>query len=241
MSLSLITNASAMAINLTMPFQAIGGVAPYTYSVAAGGAGGSINSATGLYTSPSQTGVDEVIVTDSASATAELSISICSPIELVCDIVQTCMGLGAGQVYLYNQKYTIPTDSSLYVAIGVLSCKPFGNNRQYVSNSGTLNETRSTNFQSTLSIEILSRSTQALTRKEELLLALGSTYAESQMELNSFFVAPLTSSFMNLSASEGPAILYRFNISVNIQYAVSITDPVNFYSIFQTPQIVPNS
>lgn len=230
-----------MATNLTLPFSALGGTAPYVYSIAPNGVGGSIDSSSGLYTSPDTTGVDEVVVTDSLGATAELAIAVCTPIELVCEVIQRQMRLGPGQVYLYNQKIIIPTDSAVYVAVGVISCKPFSNNREFVDNGASLNEVQSTNFQASLSIDILSRSIQALNRKEEIILALGSSYAESQMELNSFYIAPITSSFINLSELDGAAIPYRFNLSVNVQYFTQKTTSVPFYSTYQTPQIVPNS
>lgn len=242
MPLSLISNASAMATNITLPFAGIGGATPYVYSVVGGGAGGMINSSTGVYTSPNVTGVDTILVTDASSNTAELDISVCAPIELVCDVIQNQMSLGVGQVYLYNQKLLIPTDSALYIAVGVLSCKPFGNNRSYVSGSGSsLQQVQSTNFQATLSIDIMSRNTQALLRKEEVILALGSSYAESQMELNSFYIAPISSSFINLSEIDGAAIPYRFNISVNIQYLVQKTTATSDFTDFEQPILTTNS
>lgn len=239
MALSILQNATAMAVGLTVPFSAQGGTAPYVWEVLPGGIGGTID-ATGIYTSPNNTGVDEILVTDANSLTAEAPISVCTPIELVCDIIQSQMGLGVGQVYLYNQKINIPTDSSLYIAVGILSCKPFANNTSYQTQEDELVQVQSTNFQALLSIDILSRGPAARDQKEQVILALGSNYAQSQMELNSFNISLLSNSFVNLSAVDGAAVPYRFNISAQLKYFVSKTSPVSYFDSFKQPQVVPN-
>lgn len=237
MSLSIIQNATAMATNLTCPFSGIGGTEPYVYSVVPGGAGGTINSSTGIYTSPSGTGIDTILVTDALLATAETTILVATPLELFCDIIETEMGLSQGQVYLWDQKLNIPKDSRLYIAVGILSCKPFGNSNTLNSNGDSV---QSVNMSAMLSIDILSRSKDARNRKEEIILALGSDYAERQQELNSFYVSRLTNNFVNLSEEDGAAIPYRFNITATIQYFVSKTSAVSYYDTFSTSQVNTN-
>jgi hypothetical protein len=95
----------------------------------------------------------------------------------------------------------------------------------------------------TLSIDIISRSNEALLRKEEILLALNSQYAESQQELNSFFIGtlPAGGQFVNLSYVDGAAIPYRYNISINIQYFVTTLKASPYYTDFQDPEITTQS
>lgn len=240
MSLSLLQSTHAMAANLPTPFGASGGVAPYTFSVLPGGAGGSINASTGLYTSPNSYGEDTIQVVDSTTPTplsAQGTMLICTPLELVCDIIQTGMGLSQGQVYLWDQKVNIPTDSRLYVAVGVMTCKPFGNKTAYMSDDSGLNEVQSVNMLATVTIDILSRGPAARDQKELILLALSSYYAERQQEANSFYIAPLSTSFVNLSQIDGAAIPYRYQISCNMQYFVSQTNPVDYFNTFSAPQV----
>lgn len=242
MSLSLLQSTFALAPGgLTVPFGATGGTAPYTYSVAPGGAGGAINASSGVYISPNTTGADVVIVTDSVAATASGTVLVDVPIMLVCDVLQRAMGLASGQVYLYNQKINIPNDSRLYIAVGLTSCKPFGNRPKYDGSGGGLNAIQSVNMQATLSIDIFSRSTAALLQKEQVLLALSSPYATQQMELNSFYIAPISVGFVNLSALDGPAIPYRFNISVNIQYFTTLTTATAYYDTFSNVVVTTES
>lgn len=235
MSLSLLQNAKAVAVGLTVPFEATGGTAPYTYSVVSGGAGGSIDS-DGLYAAPEVTGVDTVKVVDALSATVQSIILICSPLQLLCDVIRTEMGLSEDQVYLWDQKIRIPTDSRLYVAVGVLRCRPFANNINYDSESG-LTAVQSTNFSSDVSIDIFSRGPEARERKEELLMALQSIYAEQQQEFNSFRIFSLPTDFINLSDLDGAAIPYQFNITVRMQYFTKKTVNLQYYDQFSSTRI----
>lgn len=240
MSLVLLQNATAMARNLTLPFSGSGGTAPYVYSVVGGGAGGSINSSTGLYTSPNVTGSDTIRVTDALSATATAPISIFGPIELVCDIIQNGLDLDNGQVYEWDQKINIPIDEKLYIAVGILACKPFGNTIEYDGDVSGFDAVQSTNFQATLSINIFSRGKEARDRKEEVIMALNSDYSEQQQELNSFRLFPISTDFVNISNVDGAAIPYAFNISVNIQYFVTKTNAISYYDIFAPAAVVTN-
>lgn len=224
--------------NLDLSFLATGGTTPYTYSVVGGGAGGTI-SPSGIYTAPNGYGSDTVKVTDSAvtPAIATRSVLIASPVALVCDIIQKGMDLSADQVWMWDQKINTPNDSRLYVAVGVASCKPFANtNRPDTSGSG-MDSIQSTNFMATLSIDILSRSLDAVNRKEELLMALNSNYAQYQQSANSFFLAPISTGFVNLSEVDGAAIPYRFNITVNMQYSITKTSAVAYFDDFTDSEI----
>lgn len=241
MSLTLLQTYTAVNLNVTVPFGATGGSAPYTYSIAPGGAGGAIDASTGLYTAPSVSGVDTVIVTDSTSATDSGTVLVDYPILLVADIIETAMGLSQGQVYLYNSKINIPIDSRLYVAIGVQSSQAFANRPRYVGTDSGLTAIQSVNMKTTLSIDILSRSPVALNSKEQVLLALSSPYAEQQMELNSFQVAAISSSLKNLSQIDGTAIPYRFQFLVNIQYFTQLATDAAYFDTFQPPIVTLES
>lgn len=239
-AVQLLSNSLAVLPNVPTPFDASGGTPPYTFTVLEGGAGGSIDS-DGLYTAPAGYGIDIVQVEDSLGSFAQTKIVVDSPIQLMCDIIQNQMGLSPGQVYVYNQKINIPTDNKIYIAVGVISCKPFSNsNKSYGVGSG-FQSIQSTNFQATLSVDILSKSIDALNRKEEIILALMSQYSETQQELNGFYIAKISSAFVNLSEIDGAAIPYRFNISINIQYQITKTQPVDYFDSFQPDSVITNS
>ena len=208
-----------------------GGTGPYTYTVLASGAGGSISVA-GLYlapTIPNGNTRDTIRATDSLGAIQNYVINVLTPLEMICSIIQSGLALSIGQVMIYNQKWNIPTDQRLYVTVEILSCKPFGNNNKSVYTNGDLTQVQSTNFLNTLQIDVWSRSTLALNRKEEVLMSLRSNYAQRLMDAFSFYIAPVSTSFTNLSNIDGAAIPYRFSISVNLQYAVELIGTVDIF------------
>ncbi len=234
MSLSILPVRSAMRPNLTLPFHGFGGTEPYVYSVQAGGVGGTIDPDTGIYTSPAGFGTDTIVVTDADAATATAPVLVGTPLLLLCDILQSELGLANGRVYIWDQKINKPADNDLWIAVSELTCKPFGNSNRLLSNGDA---EQSTNFLTTASIDIISRGPAARERKEEVILALNSVYAEQQQELNGFYLATQPTAFVNLSEVDGAAIPYRFNISVGIQYSFKKTKAVAYYDDFADAEI----
>lgn len=243
MSLTLAQSFTAVGPGIFSSFGASGGTAPYTYAVLPGGAGGTINSSSGAYTAPATVPTqaaqqfDTIQVTDSTTPTpltVTSQILIGDPLLLFCDVIQNQLGLANGRVYLWDQKIFQPTDAGLYVAVSTLSCKAFGNNNSHVSSGGGLNSGQSVNMFALLQVDIISRDNSARLRKEEVLLALLSDYAQKQQEANSFYISKLPpgAQFSNLSAADGAAIPYRFVISVGIQYVFTKVQAVPFIDTF---------
>lgn len=222
-----------------------GGVEPYVYSVVPGGAGGTIDPDTGLYQTPltmnanPKLTTDILKVTDDDGDTATYPILVTNPLGLFCEILQQELGLAAGRVYLWNQKIMQPTDSGLYIAVSVLTCKPFANTVKPDGSGAGMDAVQSINMLATVSIDAISRGPEALNRKEEILLALAGLYSQSQQELNSFNIGKLPpgGQFVNLSNIDGEAIPYRFNISVNMQYFVRKVKAVPYYDDFAAVEV----
>lgn len=252
-TLALTQSKTALSVNLQASFLAIGGTPPYTYSVRANGAGGIINSSTGLYTAPNIINggsygppkqiYDTIQVKDNIGAIASSQILVGSSLLLFCDIIQNQLGLANGRVYLWDQKIMEPTDSGLYVPVAVLSCKPFASVNSSDGSGSAFNSTQYVSMYAQLQVDVISRDTEARDRKEEIILALNSNYARSQQEGNSFYIGQLPpgAQFVNLSSADGAAIPYRFNISVAMQYFMTKTQAVPYFSTFSTPQINTNS
>jgi hypothetical protein len=243
MSLALALTNPAISPGIISYAYASVGTAPYVYSVLPGGVGGTIDSSSGLYTPPSSIGnvtYDQIQVSDLNGGIAYTSILVGDPLILFCDIIQQEMGLANGRVYLWDQKIMKPTDRDIYIPVSIVSCKPFSNSNQLNSDGTT---TQSTNMQATIQVDIISRGPAARTRKEEIILALNSDYAQSQQEKNSFYIGkiPAGSHFVNLSEEDGSAIPYRFSISVNLQYFVTKSKTVPYFSTFSTPNVLTNS
>jgi len=237
MSLKLLSNSTQVLSGVTMPLIAQGGTAPYTYSVIGNG---SVNSG-GIYTSGLKVGKDTAKVVDSIGKMAVLDIYTGTPLHLLCDIIQTQLELAPGRVFIWDQKIIMPTDFGMFVVVSEAYVKPFGSANTFdgVNNSQII----STNCYAEAQIDLYSRGPEARDRKEEVILALASNYAEAQQELNAFYIARLPSSFTNLSTLEydsGTAIPYRFTISVGLQYQVKKIVGASYYDNFDDPTIIEN-
>lgn len=244
MPLTLSQSATAVAPFCKASFLGVGGTAPYVYSVEAGGAGGTINASTGLYTGPAtassspSTSYDTIKVTDAASNTATAQILVGTPLLLLCEILQRQLGLSTGRVYLWDQKIMQPTDSGLYVAVSVANCKPFGNVNRPVATLAGQDAEQFIAMSALVDIDVISRGPSARDRKEEVLIALGSTYSQQQQNANSFYVALLPTGFVDLSGVDGAAIPYRFKISVRMQYAYAKTQANQYFDDFDSVEVV---
>lgn len=236
-------NIPAIAPNIVTYFGQVGAVAPFAYSVAAGGAGGTIDSVTGKYTAPQLTNynpkkfIDTIKVTDTNGDVGVTTIMVLPFIGLLANIIQVEMGLQQEQVSLYQQKFNVPNDEKIHIAVGMLIQKPYGTKRYYEDKTSTLNEIVSTYWKCVAWVEIYSSTNLAFLRKEEIAAAIYSTYSEQIQEANNFKIAKIPSQFTNISSAEGPGIPYRFNISVSMLYTTSKEKAVPYYDNFESPQI----
>lgn len=245
MGLSLQQTYTAIGPNLQVSFQAYGGSGGgYVYTIRPSGAGGFINSGTGLYASPSVVNEnpaqssDVIQVRDSDGNIAIASVLVGSPIMLLCDILANQLNLDSNHIYLWDQKIFEPTDSKLYIAVSMINCKPFGNNISYDADGNSI---QSVNVLAEIGIDIISRGPAARDQKELVLMALQSVYSEQQQEANSFQISRMSHNFVNLSELDGAAIPYRYRISMNLTYGVTSTQAIPYFNVFSTPTEVVNS
>lgn len=246
MTLAISQSLTAIAARCKASFFASGGTSPYVFSVAAGGAGGVIDPVTGSYTAPLNfksspiENVDTIVVVDAVGATAQAQILVGSPLLLFCDIIAKELGICRSRVYVWDQKINQPTDCDLFVAVSVFNVKPFGTSNRF--NVDTNEAEQFVAVMASLNLDIISRGPVARDRKEEVLLALNSVYAEQQQAANNFKIARLSSSFINLSEIDGAAIPYRFRISVNMQYSYPKQSQAPYFDEFNIPPgVVTNS
>lgn len=227
---------TAMGPGSTQPFSGTEGVAPYTFSLVSGD--GSIDAERGIYTSPDRVpDVDDpaivVRVTDAEGNTSDARVLVGGALQLLCDIIQQEMGI---LVYLWDQKRKEPTSLGPFVVAQLLTCKPFGNTNKFDPDTG--DQIQSVNMQAVVSLDIKSRDNSARERKEEILMAIKSYYAQSQQSKCGFMVAPLSQSFVDLSLEDGAAIPYRFNISVVLQYFVKKVKTIPYYDTFEDAEVL---
>lgn len=248
MALTLMQNKTAIGLGNTASFLGAGGVEPYVYEVVAGGQGGSINSSTGVYSSPvwsqynpsPSNATDTVKVTDDNGDTATAKILVGPPAILVIDIISKVMDLPSKRCFLYDQKIFAPTDVGLYVAVGVGSTRVFANSYEF--NPTTQQYDNFINCAVMLDIHVVSVDNVAFYKKEEVLMALMSPYSIQQQEANAFSIGRIPSGgqFNDLSEVDGPAVPFHYQMSINVQYAMSKSLATDVFDSFQGPTLVTN-
>ncbi len=237
--LGLLPALTMIGRNTITPLAATGGVPPYAYAKTSGP--GYIDRDTGLFHSEDATGAALITVTDSLGATATARVRVGNVYQIICEIIQREMGLDESRVWLWDQKINEPTDADIFIVLRAGPGKCFGNNTNQEPDGTGLNESQSVNMHATLQIDIKSRSIEALERREEVLMALKSTYSVQQQSLNSFGVFPTSPRILDLSELDGSAIPYRFSFSVALQYMVSKVKAIDYYDTFTEPTVVTNA
>ena len=194
------------------------------------------------YTAPNDVGLDMIHLIDRSGTGAQrvtnfiTSINVLKPLGLVAEIIRRELDLHSNQVYIYNQEFKIPPDERLYISVGIGTLKPFGNIK--TRDSLTDQTVHHINMQAMLDINIMSKSEDALDRKEEVLMAFQSDYGQNQQTTNGFYIAPITTNLTNLSNIEGSSIPYRFHFSMNIQYLVEKRQGFEYYEGGKLDKIV---
>ena len=160
-------------------------------------------------------------------------------LQVLVDIIRREMCLKADQVVIYNQRWIVPNDHRVYVSLHVLGSKPYAVNRGYSSTSilnptdetvtNILNEEQSINSADMISVHVMGYGDETRIRRNDVMFALHSTYAEQQMEKYSFSIGQVPTSFADVSEALGTAMLYRYAITFNVLYAQGVTKTVDYF------------
>jgi hypothetical protein len=132
------------------------------------------------------------------------------PLKVICDILQSEMGLTAKQIATAYQDYKIPADG-LFVVAGYLGPTEIIASQGYLD-TATNEEVQEVVVRHMIQIDLMSMApdNSARIRKEEIALALRSFYSLKEQDLNNIGIAWLLSDFIDASAPEGTTMLNRY-------------------------------
>lgn len=147
--------------------------------------------------------------------------------QIICDILKKCMSLSDDQIWIYNQRRSIPEDKRLYVVVGIIGIKPYANNNIIESTADGLQDNLYQLVQEMISIDLISYTTEAMERYSEVLGSLRGTYSQQQQELLGLKIAEIPQSVNDISAVEGAALIYRVNVTLPVlrKYGMLLTAP----------------
>jgi len=143
--------------------------------------------------------------------------------QVIIDILTNQMGLDPQRIWVRDQNKKIPPDDNLFITVGMADASPMSV-QNYMetrtlppvppSEDPTVQEVEiiRTQLREIHQVDILSRNTDAITRRWEILAALGSIYAQQQQEKYVFKIGKLPTTFVNASSAEGGSQLNRFSL-----------------------------
>ena len=141
-----------------------------------------------------------------------------------------------GRVFIYNQKYTIPSDPGLFIDIAFDRSRPFGSSLRYRNDDqGRLVEEQYQCAQETYTVNLFSKNEEALRRSHEVIFALHGTYAQQQAEKYSFKFGFIPTNFVDVSAAEAAARLNRYSLTFNVLRSYSRNRVVEYFDKIQNP------
>jgi hypothetical protein len=163
------------------------------------------------------------------------------PIKVLADVIRDEMSLDAGHIMLSFQKWGIPQDDGLYVALSVLSGKPIGNNN-FLEDAGTdaANEVQQVAMQELVQIDVMSFGESARARKEEILMALASQRCLRAQGDYGFQIARVPQGFANASSLEETKYLNRYTTTLIIKSIKTKVKAAEFYDTFATTEVHSN-
>lgn len=141
--------------------------------------------------------------------------------EIFVNIIRDFMALPQENVWIRDQNRKIPTNNDLHVIVGIVDSKPYSAQSfietRYTEGSDPVPyEVQITRAQvrENVQIDVLSRSVQALLKRNDIYLALNSFSCKQAQENYNFKIARIPTNFVNTSGAEGGSSLNRFTIIV---------------------------
>lgn len=154
--------------------------------------------------------------------------------QIICDIIRRGLSLSADQIWVYNQRRSIPEDKRLYVVVGVISFVPMANNSIVECDANGATESLYQIMAETISINLFSYGTDAVERYPEILGALRSVYSQEKQALYALKIAEIPASINDVSEVEGATYLYRINITLPCWRKYSTIGNIDYYDTVTT-------
>lgn len=129
----------------------------------------------------------------------------------VVDIIRSEMNLDQQHIWVQAQNKKIPTNAEeLFVTVGTVDFNPISSKSYFVGK--TTNERQVVYGRALIQVDIYSRSTEARTRRAEVLMALNSFYSQEIQNKYQFRIFEIPATFLNTSHLEGGSNINRFTI-----------------------------
>lgn len=158
--------------------------------------------------------------------------------QVIVDILRTKMNLTDSQVFIRDQNKLIHNNTGLSVVVGMVDSQVLSVVNTTSPTYDGMEEVIQVVMRENIQIDIFSRSTEALFRRAEILIALRSEYSEQKQEEHGFSIFAIPMSFTNTSSAEGGSYINRFTLIVACHTMTRSDDALNapedYYDDFST-------
>lgn len=158
--------------------------------------------------------------------------------KTVLRVIRDYMQLNEDRIWLRNQNISAPTDNDLFIIVGEGTA-------QIVSVTSDFNESTGAEIQRILryvpiNIDVVSRSREAVERKEEVIMAFSSIIGQRYME-DENMKSMRAPDIQDISEVEASSSLHRFRVSVIISHVKErIIQDIDTFDNFRDPEVLIN-
>ena len=137
--------------------------------------------------------------------------------DLIRLIIINQLQLEQDRVNIYDNKWIMPNTDEMFITIEYRNGKTIGNNRKFINDANLQKpiEIQTVNMFETIVVGVFSRNDEAQYRKEEVLMAIKSSYAQLFQESYGFKIGS-NCEIQDLSALEATAMLKRYDIELHV-------------------------
>lgn len=160
------------------------------------------------------------------------------PIKVLAEILKVEMALEDGQIMLGLENWVIPPNTGLYIALFYGPDTVIGAESDF--DPETNDEIQSAAMLHTINIDALSFDSSARLRKQEIVMALNSIFAQQQLEANLMRIGHLPQSFVPVPELEETKQLNKYRLTFAMNALHQKVKPVTYYDDFPEPQILTN-
>lgn len=135
-------------------------------------------------------------------------------------------------VYVYSPDVSLGTTDKLQIGVQSIGSVIVSNNNFTKEVDGTFSEIQEAVINDNIQIDVTSRNNEARIRRYEVITALHSIRAQEYQDLYNFKLFQIPSSFVNTNNIEGGYRIYRYTITVPVQYMRRYVKPIDYYDKF---------
>ena len=163
------------------------------------------------------------------------------PIKVIADILAHELPLASGYITLNDEKWNIPKDNSLFIALSYIGPNKVISNVNRPDMSVTPpKEIQEVTALDMVQIDFMSYDGSARSRKHEIAMALASYYSQQLQEQYQCQIARMPAPIVDTSSLEATGMLKRFTTTISVTALYSKTKDVPYYETFAVPEVVPN-